>query len=572
MGKNLFTNAFAHKRSLEIFSSIAIAVGVMWRMANLQSREYWYDEILSVIFCTGQRIAYESPGSEPVSLAQYASYLQLPPDTSLVDAINTLKDVLKGVTTNQHAPLFYVLQHFWLRLFGNDEAATRSLVVLFGIAAIALAYFVGRKLLSHRGGLLFAALLATNPFFLSHSLKFRMHGYMPFWALLSTLALITLIELRQASPAQNDSQRPYFLYQGVWSVVFVGSVTAGLLTNYLFAYIALGLSVLVLVLDRRHWWYYAIEMLLAALLTTPWIWWGVRRQIRNASWVLDQFGAGEGENVALQHLQGLANNLSAQLVVGDWFESLSDAAVVAIGTVTGMLLVAMWWGWWRQTKNSTGSRDRKPLAVALLIGVFPLFLGFFVDVFAGQFTIGWGGGRGLSFILPGMLLAIAWWLERAAGRWQQMAAVGLLLLYLGIGIGDYTLRQRQTFHAIAATVEQTPNTDTLIIMNSRAWGHILRLAYYVWPSPSLQLLARPPADLASNLETVLANSETTYPRIVWLEAEREVWEMPQNEAQAQQFRQQVRSVLENQAYTLEQTQQTQGTMILDEFTITSWRS
>ncbi len=47
------------------------------------------------------------------------------------------------------------------------------------------AYGLGRVVLGHRGGLLLAALLGINPFYLFHSLNLRMYAPLVLWATLS---------------------------------------------------------------------------------------------------------------------------------------------------------------------------------------------------------------------------------------------------------------------------------------------------------------------------------------------------------------------------------------------------
>ena len=94
-----------------------------------------------------------------MKLADYTSLLHLPPMSGVGDFVKTLANLLRALAGGEpHPPLFYLSQHFWLYLFGNSEAAMRSLGVILSIGAIACAYGLGKILLGHRGGLLLGAL------------------------------------------------------------------------------------------------------------------------------------------------------------------------------------------------------------------------------------------------------------------------------------------------------------------------------------------------------------------------------------------------------------------------------
>jgi mannosyltransferase len=71
--------------------------------------------------------------------------------------------------------LYHFLLHFWLRL-GDSEAVIRSLSVIFGLAALPLAYGLGARLLSRRAGALATVLLALNGAFYSFSREARSYS------------------------------------------------------------------------------------------------------------------------------------------------------------------------------------------------------------------------------------------------------------------------------------------------------------------------------------------------------------------------------------------------------------
>lgn len=547
--------------SLEFLLIAGIAIGILLRLLNLGTREFWYDEVLSVLVSSGQAVNYDGPQAVPVVLREYTALFSV----SLTAGVQDFANVLKGLVTDVHPPLSFLFLHFWMRLFGSSEIATRALIALISTGAIASAYGLGRFLLGRGGGLILAALLATNPYYLSHSLNIRMYAPLVLWAILSAWAMLHLTgiknEAESAPDADKDPQSPRS--QQFWSAVLIGSVAAGLLTQYLFAHWVITLSIFALVFDRRRWWHHALRLGIGVLLTLPWAWWGTRQQLRNRPNLGGQFDSAGG----FQHFTDAAQTLGNHLVLGDWATSLPVGVATVAGTIAIALLAACAISLWRMG-------ERRSLAVAFVLGIVPLLVALLIDIITQKYTVGFGQGRTLIFILPGCLLLIATWLLQASGRWLPYVAGGLLLLYLLVGVGDYTLRSRAMFHQVADLIRQAPTTPTLIAMNSNAWGHVLRLAYYTPPNTSVNLLARAPAKLAPSLEKVLQGAEgSKYSRLIFLDSAKPVWSALKTEAQKQAEKRKIEKVLQTAFCRSKQpckptkTQQLSGTMDIDEFTV-----
>ena len=563
----------------------AIAFGILWRFVNLDSREFWYDEVLSLLLFTGQKIAYSNPSENaPVVLAELHQLLSLPPESGIGDAFGTIANLLRGLAGGEpHPPLFYLSQHFWLRLFGNSEVATRSLGGILSAGAIASAYGLGRAVLGHRGGLLLAALLAANPFYLFHSLNLRMYGPLVLWTILSAWALLEIIKLQapagktqlaktqlakteliSSSPipqtrAQTTEQtteltRAQTKARIFWTLLLIVSVAAGCMTFYLFIYWLVVLAAVALFLDRRRWWQYGLFVAAGALLTTPWLLWGTRQQLRNADF--GRFNASPGFLAAmLKHLQDVAEVLGVHLVLGDWITSLPSKSAIAFGI--GAIAFLGWaaFALWRR-------RERRILGIALLLGIFPLFLTLGADVISGKFTLGFGWGRSVIFILPGCLLLIAAWIERATGQFRALATSILLALYLAIGIGDYTLRSRSIFHQLADAIASESAKPALVAMNSRAWGHVMRLAYYIPPEMPVMLLAGDAPKLAPALEKVLGDETFQCDRLIWLDSAKPVWSSETTDAEKRH----IEAAILQFGFKPASSVALSGTMSFDEFT------
>ncbi|GDZ92323.1 hypothetical protein PA905_00170 [Planktothrix agardhii CCAP 1459/11A] len=533
--------------TLETGLILAIIIGIILRLINLGSREYWYDEVLSLLLFTGQKIYYQAPAETPVLLANYSQLLSLPSESNFSDFSQTLINLFRGIVGGEpHPPLFFITQHFWLRLLGNSEIATRSLNVILSIATMVCSYGLGRFYLGHRGGLLLTALVATNPFYLFHSLNLRMYASLLLWTILSAWSLLKIIDQTEKNPTLPQKI--------LWNLLLIISVTAGCLTFYLFAYWVITLAVVVLYLDRRKWWQHAIRLGTGVLITIPWVLWGTRQQLRNADF--GRFNSPTGFLATLlQHFKDVVNTLGNQLLIGDWATSLPDNII----TVTGCIVLA---GLISITIYTRKSGDKKTLITTLIFAFFPLLLALLIDIKSGKFTVGFGAGRSLMFILPGCLLLITIWIEKSAGRWRNLAATALLGLYLTISIADFSIRNRQMFHQLSDIISTQPTTPTLIVMNSKAWGHVNRLAYYISPEYPVFLLAQESNKLAPALQKSLTAKPSVYGRIILLEAAEPIWSEPTTEAE----RETIQGILKPE-YQLKNNQILEGTMDLDRFTV-----
>jgi mannosyltransferase len=115
-------------------------------------------------------------------------------------------------------PLFYVLLHFWMGVFGQSDLATRSLSGTLGVLTIPVAWFAGREF----GGRVVAwttvVLLASAPFAVYYSTEDRMYSLVIF------LTACGFLALRRALRAPRPG-----------NLIAVGLVTAALLYSQYWA-------------------------------------------------------------------------------------------------------------------------------------------------------------------------------------------------------------------------------------------------------------------------------------------------------------------------------------------------
>ena len=121
-------------------------------------------------------------------------------------------------------PLFYVLLHFWIRLFGRSEVATHMLPLLISLAAIPIAYWAGREVFDRRDGLAAAALMATNPFLNWYATETRMYTLVVVFATVGvTLAWRAYRDLRPVDAVGAVVVFAALLYTHDWGIYLTGA-------------------------------------------------------------------------------------------------------------------------------------------------------------------------------------------------------------------------------------------------------------------------------------------------------------------------------------------------------------
>ncbi len=192
---------------------------------------------------------------------------------SLFFATSGIREMLELTAVDIHPPLYYLVLHSWIRVFGPGVVSVRLLSVLLGTAAIPLLYAAGRRLAGHRGGMLAGLLLAISPFHIFYSQEVRMYGLVTLLGV-AAFYFTTLWEARNGRPGI-----------GAW-LGYVLAAMAALCTAYYAAFLLLALNLYMLSrwlrarrslrepsarpAPRLSTWLGA--QLAVLLLCLPWIW------------------------------------------------------------------------------------------------------------------------------------------------------------------------------------------------------------------------------------------------------------------------------------------------------------
>jgi hypothetical protein len=310
---------------------------------------------------------------------------------------------IPGVLRQDGAPpLYYMLLHVWMSIFGDGPADTQGLSMAISLVAVPGGLWAGWTLFNRRAGLICAALGAFNPFLTTYAQETRMYSLMVVLSLLTTAAFIHVYVYR------NRRYLPLFavlvaaiLYTHSWGIF----VTAGLIVSLIPPLLATE--------DRRP---FIKDVLIgftgALVLYLPWLPTLLYQTAHTgAPWLnAPRFGAPVQISKAL--LGGGTVTVAVVLAAGSGL-----AAVIATrGLAQG---------------SERDKRDRTAVYTALSIGVATLAIAWLFSQISPAWTTRYlGVALGPIFLLASFGLSRAGWLGIAAlviilGIWAIPRTAGL---------------------------------------------------------------------------------------------------------------------------------------------------
>jgi mannosyltransferase len=147
-----------------VAAGVVIAVGVVLRFATVS--HLWLDEALTV------------------------NIARLP-----------VSEMFEALRNDGSPPVYYLLLHGWMSVFGESNLAVRALPGLFGVAALPLAFVAARRIGGPRVAWAAIVLMAAGPFAIRYSTEGRMYSLLTVLVLAGLLAVLSLLEGGGARPA-----------------------------------------------------------------------------------------------------------------------------------------------------------------------------------------------------------------------------------------------------------------------------------------------------------------------------------------------------------------------------------
>lgn len=143
---------------------------------------------LILIFLVALFLRIDSLGKESMWLDEVYTV-----EMSRLGPIQIVKEIIRQ--NENHPPLYYVLMHYWVMVFGDREFASRLLPALSGSFSVLLIYKFGKELFNKNTGLLAALIMSVSVFQIEYSQEARTYSLIVFLTLLSNYFFLRLLSV-----------------------------------------------------------------------------------------------------------------------------------------------------------------------------------------------------------------------------------------------------------------------------------------------------------------------------------------------------------------------------------------
>ena len=166
-------------------------------------------------------------------------------------------DLFDALRNDGAPPLYYLVLHAWIRVFGESTTAVRSLSGVFALASLPAMWFLARALAGRHVAWSATALLATSPFLIRYSTETRMYSAVVLLVLLGGMALVRAA----ASPT-------------IPRLALVSLASGALLLTHYWAFYLIGALLVALAIDARRGrtsWRLVGAIAAGGVLFLPWL-------------------------------------------------------------------------------------------------------------------------------------------------------------------------------------------------------------------------------------------------------------------------------------------------------------
>jgi len=214
-----------------VWIGLAVITGAIARFAFITKSSIWHDEGFSIL------------------LAKRSSV-----------------EIWIGSARDVHPPLYYLLLHWWMKLFGDSVVAIRSLSAVASLGVIIVGFLIIKRMAGQRAAILAAFILALAPFLVRYSQEARMYGLLGLFMLLALYAVMRIVE-------QPKIVWPYVLYAimigfGMYTHYFTGLAVIAFWVYLIFLQSPKQWRIGKTIFLSLKWW---LANVAALLLFLPWL-------------------------------------------------------------------------------------------------------------------------------------------------------------------------------------------------------------------------------------------------------------------------------------------------------------
>lgn len=320
----------------------------------------------------------------------YSQSIRLDESQSIWVATKSMPAILFTMSHDVHPPLYILLLHFFIQVFGTGVIATRTLSLLFFLATIPYMYIMAKESCDARTALLATIFFSLSPFVMWFSTETRMYTLLTLAATANNVYF-----LRMLKSGDTSNKFGYFL-----------SALVGLFTHYFFLLFLTSQMLYRLAVAWRAKRFpvpYAAILVILGALFAPWAYY-----------------------VATQGLIAQSQPLLSKPNIYNLFAAFVNFLFGFQSLKTQSILISLWpliVIFFFIVFTSRKRRDIRTVGYFLLITFFPILFTFAASYIKPVFL-----PRYLIFTLPTLFLLVAWTLTDSSQKFTQYVASLILVI------------------------------------------------------------------------------------------------------------------------------------------------
>ena len=107
----------------------------------------------------------------------------------------SILEILKTVFhTDLHAPLFFIILHFWMKLVGTSDKALIFLPVLFSTLSVPVGYFLSKKLFNEKTAVIFSIFNTISALEIYYAQELKFYSLLPILGLISVYCFLKIVQ------------------------------------------------------------------------------------------------------------------------------------------------------------------------------------------------------------------------------------------------------------------------------------------------------------------------------------------------------------------------------------------
>ncbi len=340
--------------------------------------------------------------------------LRLDEAQSIWQTSHSLAGTLEIVAQDVHMPMYHILLHYWMILFGTSEQAVRSLSLMFFVACIPTLYLLARLLLNRGWSLVVVTLFALSPFMNWYASEARMYTLLTFFALLSQYFFVRILQGKQG-----------------WGGYAITAIL-GAYTHYFFLF-TLAAQALFYFFNRKKFQADSLKRFIlvalgVVLAISPWIYYFVTQgAANNTRPMLPSPSTIDFFNVFSQFFFGFQTDVINTIILSSW----PLLVILAFFTVKRRLKID------------------KEVSYLLVAGLIPIILAFTLSLILPPFFLG-------RYMMPAMapIILAAVWLISKYPKKIATAVIGVWLLVTGL---TFVLQMTSPLNPVREDYKQAAN-------------------------------------------------------------------------------------------------------------------